>query len=188
MYSVHCGLYTVYSVWYKLSSIFLCTYLRYVDIHEDLPSWQQKPSALYNMTFLCPATFLWIRIRILCPYLDPIRINNTSYTGRYHLFCLITLKVLLEVLERVYTTAKFIFPDWGHKVESCIGLSYRPARLHRLTGRGYDNPYAEVIHPPFRDYVFFLLLLVVVQYSTVNSYIVYNQSHSMMVRPVLFTV
>jgi hypothetical protein len=29
--------------------------------------------------------------------------------------------------------AKFIVPDWGDKVDSGIGLSYRPARLYRLT-------------------------------------------------------
>jgi hypothetical protein len=34
--------------------------------------------------------------------------------------------------------AKFIFPDRGDKVNSGIGLSYRPARLHRLASR-YDN-------------------------------------------------
>ncbi len=34
--------------------------------------------------------------------------------------------------------AKFIAPDWGYKVNSVIGLSYRPARLHRLAGQ-YDN-------------------------------------------------
>jgi hypothetical protein len=37
--------------------------------------------------------------------------------------------------------AKFIVSDWGwgDEVDSGIGLSYRPARLHRLAGR-YDNP------------------------------------------------
>jgi hypothetical protein len=38
--------------------------------------------------------------------------------------------------------SKFIVPDWGNKVNSGIGLSYRPARLHRLAGR-YDNPMTE---------------------------------------------
>jgi hypothetical protein len=36
------------------------------------------------------------------------------------------------------TVAKFIVPDCGDKVDSGIGLSYRPARLHRLAGR-YDT-------------------------------------------------
>jgi hypothetical protein len=39
----------------------------------------------------------------------------------------------------VNTVAKFIVPDWEDKVSSGIGLSARPARLHRLAGR-YDNP------------------------------------------------
>ncbi len=35
--------------------------------------------------------------------------------------------------------AKFIVPNWGDKVDSCCkGLSYRPARLHKLAGQ-YDN-------------------------------------------------
>jgi hypothetical protein len=37
-----------------------------------------------------------------------------------------------------YTVVKFIVPDWGDKVNSGIGLSCRPARLHRLAGR-YGN-------------------------------------------------
>jgi hypothetical protein len=37
------------------------------------------------------------------------------------------------------SVAKFIVPDWGDKVNSGKGLSYLPAKLHRLAGR-YDNP------------------------------------------------
>jgi hypothetical protein len=38
------------------------------------------------------------------------------------------------------SVAEFIVPHWGDKVDSGIGFfdSYRPARLHRLSGR-YDN-------------------------------------------------
>jgi hypothetical protein len=38
-----------------------------------------------------------------------------------------------------HTVAEFIDPDWGHKVNSGVGLANRPARLHGLAGR-YDNP------------------------------------------------
>ncbi len=41
------------------------------------------------------------------------------------------------------TVAEFIDPDWGDKVNSGIGLSYWPARLHGLTGQ-YDNPMPEL--------------------------------------------
>ncbi len=41
--------------------------------------------------------------------------------------------------------ATFIVPDWGDKVDSNIGLSYLPARLHRLAGR-YDNPINYIPH------------------------------------------
>jgi hypothetical protein len=32
---------------------------------------------------------------------------------------------------------KFIVPDGGDKVDYVMGLSYRPARQHRLAGRYY---------------------------------------------------
>jgi hypothetical protein len=38
-----------------------------------------------------------------------------------------------------YPVAKFVVPDLGDKVDSEIGLSYRPASLCSLAGR-YDNP------------------------------------------------
>jgi hypothetical protein len=37
------------------------------------------------------------------------------------------------------TKAQFIVPDWGGKIDYCIGLSCRPVWLHRLAGQ-YDNP------------------------------------------------
>ncbi len=43
--------------------------------------------------------------------------------------------------------AKFVVPDLGDIVGSGIGLSYRPARLHRQAGR-YDNPMPESIISP----------------------------------------
>ncbi len=42
---------------------------------------------------------------------------------------------------------EFIDPDWGDKVNSGIGLSYRPARLHWLADR-YDNPMPELTLSP----------------------------------------
>ncbi len=49
--------------------------------------------------------------------------------------------------------AKFIVSDWGDKVGSGIGFSYRPARLHRLAGR-YDNLGRSQQYLPFRDFEF----------------------------------
>ncbi len=40
-----------------------------------------------------------------------------------------------KAVNLLYSEAEFIVPDWGDKVNSGIGLSYRPARLHRLAGR-----------------------------------------------------
>ncbi len=43
-------------------------------------------------------------------------------------------------------------PEWGDKVDYGIGLSYRPARLHRLAGR-YDNPICHSrLYPPQSGY------------------------------------
>jgi hypothetical protein len=42
-----------------------------------------------------------------------------------------------------YFVAKFIVPEWGDKVESGIGLSYRPVSLCNLAGR-YRLPNAGV--------------------------------------------
>ncbi len=48
-----------------------------------------------------------------------------------------------QILKRwIWPVAKFLVHDWGDIVDSGIGLSYRPARLHRLAGR-YDNPMSE---------------------------------------------
>ncbi len=38
--------------------------------------------------------------------------------------------------------ANFLVPDWGAIADSGVGLSYRPARLHRLPGQ-YQNPMTE---------------------------------------------
>ncbi len=46
------------------------------------------------------------------------------------------------VVGEVTSVAKFIDPHCGDKVNSNIGLSYRPARLHGLAGR-YGNPLPE---------------------------------------------
>ncbi len=53
----------------------------------------------------------------------------------------------------VWPVAKFIVPNWGGLswLRRGIGLSYGPARLHRLAGR-YNNPMPEpTTYPPFKD-------------------------------------
>jgi hypothetical protein len=42
------------------------------------------------------------------------------------------------IISQANPVAKFLVPDWEDKVNSGIGLSCRPARLHRLAGR-YNN-------------------------------------------------
>ncbi len=73
-----------------------------------------------------------------------IRISETSFGYRR----------AVTVNSTVYNSvSKFIVLDWGDEVNTDIGLSYRPARLHRLAGR-YDNPMPESTIPPVRDYEF----------------------------------
>ncbi len=46
--------------------------------------------------------------------------------------------------------AKFLVPDLGDIVDTCMGLSYGSARLHRLADR-FDNTMAESTIYPVRD-------------------------------------
>ncbi len=55
--------------------------------------------------------------------------------------------------------AKFIVPYEGKKVDYGIGLSYRPARLHRLAGR-YDNPVPELTLSPRQGQWIWLLSII----------------------------
>ncbi len=52
------------------------------------------------------------------------------------------MNILKEFLRLMIPVAKFKVPDRGDKVDSSIGLSSRPVRLHRLAAR-YDNPMPE---------------------------------------------
>ncbi len=44
------------------------------------------------------------------------------------------------------TEVRFLVPDWGDKVDSGIGLSYRPAKLNRLAAR-YDTLCRSQLYP-----------------------------------------
>jgi hypothetical protein len=50
--------------------------------------------------------------------------------------------------------AKFTVLDWGAKVSSCIGLSYRPARLHVGWRAGTTTLCRSHIYPRVRNYEF----------------------------------
>jgi hypothetical protein len=60
--------------------------------------------------------------------------------------CVVYSKLSCVLQLEEYAVAKFIVPDWGDKVDSGIGLSYRPARLHRLAARYDTIPHAGVNH------------------------------------------
>jgi hypothetical protein len=53
----------------------------------------------------------------------------------------------IGLLYRPARQTKFVDPNWGDKVNSGMGLSYRPARLHGLAGR-YNNPMPEFALSP----------------------------------------
>ncbi len=77
--------------------------------------------------------------------LFPIWSGNISFTDDVAVILLLGVSFMLHHnSESPLPVAKFIVPDWGDKVDSGIGLSYRPARQHLLAGR-YDlvrQPYA----------------------------------------------
>jgi hypothetical protein len=60
---------------------------------------------------------------------------SSELKGRTH-----TKTTLKSPFSSGKSNSQIIVSDWGDKVDSGIGLSYRPARLHRLAGL-YDNPY-----------------------------------------------
>jgi hypothetical protein len=61
--------------------------------------------------------------------------------------------ILPSIGKNVTTVAEFIDPDWEDKVKSGLGLSYRPARLHGLSGR-YDNPMLELTLSPSHGWIY----------------------------------
>ncbi len=53
---------------------------------------------------------------------------------------------------------QFVVPNWRNKVDYSIGLSYRPARLHRLAAQ-HDNPiWQSPLNPPSQGLRIWLLL------------------------------
>ncbi len=59
---------------------------------------------------------------------------------------------LYRLVHKVHAIAKFLVPSWG-KVDSGLGLTYRPVRLHRLGGR-YDNPMPESTNLATGEWIF----------------------------------
>jgi hypothetical protein len=63
-----------------------------------------------------------------------------------HVFSLLNFSTCVQTLSSC-PVSEFIDPSLGEKVNSGIGLSYRPARIHGLAGR-YDNPMPELTLSP----------------------------------------
>ncbi len=81
------------------------------------------------------------RVQGYCCTLE-LRLYSKRYVGHGSL-CSMELTLNLPSLQ-VHSSllAKFVVPDWGDKVDSDIGLSYRPASLCSVAGR-YDNTMPE---------------------------------------------
>ncbi len=79
-------------------------------------------------------------------FVSVLYIHTLEYQCHYSCLCCIYFAYQTNVKPYVNPVcnpeAKFIFPDWEDIVDSVIGLSYRPVRLYRLSGR-YDNPMPE---------------------------------------------
>ncbi len=66
--------------------------------------------------------------------------TKSKTTFKLHVFCFVNyIERITYTVRRATAVAEFIDPYGGYKVNSGIGLSYRPARLHGLAGL-YDNP------------------------------------------------
>ncbi len=70
------------------------------------------------------------KCEVCCTWIDQLVQNAVSYKWNYQV------------------------PDWGDKVNSGIGLSYRPARLHRLAGLCMTTLCRSQLYPSIRDYEF----------------------------------
>jgi hypothetical protein len=56
----------------------------------------------------------------------------------------------LREREKKENCSQILFPDWGNKVDSGIGLSYRPARLYRQAADTATLCRSQ-LYPPVRD-------------------------------------
>ncbi len=87
----------------------------------------------------------------VCAQPIPAQENGESFFTYYLLQeetrnkCLVLHNKFFPV--KSFCVAEFIDPEWEDKINSSIGLSYRPARRHRTAGR-YDNPMPELTLSP----------------------------------------
>ncbi len=89
----------------------------------------------------------------ICTYME-VHINfDSSKLKLAPQFTNLDCNTLRFQIQESNPVAKFIVSDWGDKVNSGIGLSYRPARLHWLADCA-TNLCRSQLYPPVRDYEF----------------------------------
>ncbi len=78
--------------------------------------------------------------------------GGVSHSGNHkRLVILVLLSASDCNIAAVPPVAEFIDPDWGQKVNSGIGMSFRPARLHGLTRAGTTTLCRSWLYPPVMD-------------------------------------
>ncbi len=87
----------------------------------------------------------WLEVTQTSPYL---RVDSSSQLLSPRLWDMVDWhRVVVLARQPGGPVAEFIDPDWGDKVNSGMGLSYWPARLHWPAGR-YNNPMPELTLSP----------------------------------------
>jgi hypothetical protein len=64
--------------------------------------------------------------------------KNISFEAKFRTYFIFSKNLQGPAIKDFYPVAEFLDPGWGDKVNSGIGLSYRPAKPGSLAGR-YDN-------------------------------------------------
>jgi hypothetical protein len=109
-------------------------------IHNTLTVSQYLESSLFNCVFWFSGQIITSRRAAGCKIiLHVVPTTAKWFSGR---------------LMHIYPVAKFIVSDWGDKVDSGRGLSYRPARLHIGWQAGKTPLCRSQLYPPVSDYEF----------------------------------
>jgi hypothetical protein len=117
--------------WFKYHSILPGFTLVRISWRGVIPRWKRKITFLKRAASTAVVRRGWF-------------FNYSLQAG-----CIIRVYTMPLVLQPV---VKFIVPDWGDKVDSGMGLSHGPARLHIGWQAGTTTLCWSQLYPPFWDY------------------------------------
>ncbi len=134
-------------MFYAFFHVLGCSPLVILEILE-----YRKMQNMYPCRILIQNLWSSRRVQGYCCILDGTEAVFKEKRGAWEPMLELTLNLPnLKVVSSLL--AKFMVLDWGDKVVSDIGLSYRPASLCSVAGR-YDNHMLESTISPVRDYEF----------------------------------